>query len=125
MKDARLIIDPDYLNVDLIREINNQSSKEDSGFDELVIDEDNKKLVLALVQNHQADKISTQEQSGTTKTQELNAHNSPPMDLVPGKGKDLIFLLHGPPGVGKTSTAETVAAYTGRPLYPITCGDIG
>lgn len=46
------------------------------------------------------------------------------MDLVKGKGKGLIILLHGAPGVGKTSTAETVAAYTGRPLYPITCGDI-
>lgn len=31
----------------------------------------------------------------------------------------------GPPGSGKTSTAETIAAYTGRPLYSITCGDIG
>jgi AAA+ superfamily predicted ATPase len=27
--------------------------------------------------------------------------------------------------VGKTSTAECVADYTKRPLYPITCGDIG
>ncbi|KAF4488650.1 hypothetical protein CGGC5_v004325 [Colletotrichum fructicola Nara gc5] len=36
-----------------------------------------------------------------------------------------IILLHGAPGVGKTSTAECVAAYTKRPLYPITCGDIG
>lgn len=31
----------------------------------------------------------------------------------------------GPPGSGKTSTAETIAAYTGRPLYAITCGDLG
>ncbi len=47
------------------------------------------------------------------------------MDLVHGKGRGLIILLHGPPGVGKTSTAETIAAYTKRPLYSITCGDIG
>ncbi|KAF4932608.1 hypothetical protein CGCF245_v010379 [Colletotrichum fructicola] len=40
-------------------------------------------------------------------------------------GKGCIILLHGAPGVGKTSTAECVAAYTKRPLYPITCGDIG
>lgn len=26
-------------------------------------------------------------------------------DLIRGKGKGLIFLLHGPPGVGKTYTA--------------------
>jgi SpoVK/Ycf46/Vps4 family AAA+-type ATPase len=37
----------------------------------------------------------------------------------------LIILLHGVPGVGKTSTAECVAASTPRPLFPITCGDIG
>ena len=36
-----------------------------------------------------------------------------------------MILLHGVPGVGKTSTAECVAAYTGRPLYPITCANIG
>lgn len=47
------------------------------------------------------------------------------MDLVKGKGKGLVILLHGLPGVGKILTAETVAAHTGRPLYPITCGDIG
>ncbi len=28
-------------------------------------------------------------------------------------------------GVGKTSTAECVADLTQRPLFPITCGDIG
>nr|AGQ21998.1 hypothetical protein [Pestalotiopsis fici] len=36
-----------------------------------------------------------------------------------------IILLHGVPGVGKTSTAECVAAHTKKPLYPITCGDVG
>ncbi|KAM7212416.1 aaa family atpase protein, partial [Rhypophila decipiens] len=47
------------------------------------------------------------------------------MDLVSGKGEGCIILLHGVPGVGKTSTAECVAAHTNKPLYPITCGDIG
>lgn len=28
-------------------------------------------------------------------------------------------------GVGKTSTAECVADLTHRPLFPVTCGDIG
>ena len=28
-------------------------------------------------------------------------------------------------GVGKTSTAECVAEATGKPLFPITCGDLG
>ncbi|KAF2800360.1 P-loop containing nucleoside triphosphate hydrolase protein, partial [Melanomma pulvis-pyrius CBS 109.77] len=46
-------------------------------------------------------------------------------DPVKGKGHGLILLLHGAPGVGKTSTAECVAADDGRPLFPITCGDLG
>ncbi len=46
-------------------------------------------------------------------------------DLVLGKGKGLILLLHGAPGVGKTSTAETVADTFGKILFPITCGDLG
>ena len=29
------------------------------------------------------------------------------------------------PGVGKTSTAECVAENTRRPLFPITCGNLG
>lgn len=46
-------------------------------------------------------------------------------DVVRGKGRGLIILLHGAPGVGKTSTAECVAANAGKPLFPITCGDLG
>jgi SpoVK/Ycf46/Vps4 family AAA+-type ATPase len=33
----------------------------------------------------------------------------------------LIIFLHGGSGLGKTSTAECIAAYTRRPLYPIPC----
>jgi SpoVK/Ycf46/Vps4 family AAA+-type ATPase len=47
------------------------------------------------------------------------------MDLVRGKGKGVIILLHGVPEVGKTSTAECVAFHLGRPLFPITYGDLG
>ena len=46
-------------------------------------------------------------------------------DLVRGKGKGLIILLHGAPGVGKTSTAETAADAFGKILLPITCVDLG
>lgn len=47
------------------------------------------------------------------------------MDVVPAKGKGLIILLHGAPGVGKTSNAECIAIELKRPLLSITCGDIG
>ncbi|KAK1525908.1 uncharacterized protein CCOS01_08326 [Colletotrichum costaricense] len=47
------------------------------------------------------------------------------LDLVRDKGRGVIILLHGVPGVGKTSTAECVAQAYSRPLLPITCGDLG
>ncbi|KAM7184635.1 aaa family atpase [Rhypophila sp. PSN 637] len=50
---------------------------------------------------------------------------NPHFDLVREKGKGVIILLHGVPGVGKTSTAECAAESNGRPLFPITCGDLG
>lgn len=46
-------------------------------------------------------------------------------DIVEGKGKGLVILLHGPPGVGKTLTAETVALATHKPLMLISTADIG
>ncbi|KAI0911695.1 P-loop containing nucleoside triphosphate hydrolase protein [Ustulina deusta] len=46
-------------------------------------------------------------------------------DFVQGKGKGLILLLGGPPGVGKTLTAEAVAGKLKRPLYRVNAGDLG
>ncbi|KAI1744781.1 P-loop containing nucleoside triphosphate hydrolase protein [Xylaria scruposa] len=46
-------------------------------------------------------------------------------DFIPGKGHGLTFLLHGRPGVGKTYTAECIAAFTKRPLMMLTSSDIG
>jgi SpoVK/Ycf46/Vps4 family AAA+-type ATPase len=36
----------------------------------------------------------------------------------------LIFLLYGPPGLGKTLTAESVAEVAKRPLYHISAGEL-
>jgi hypothetical protein len=38
-------------------------------------------------------------------------------DLIKGKGKGIIFLLHGPPGVGKTLTAGKFAQVTDMVLF--------
>ena len=46
-------------------------------------------------------------------------------DLIAGKGNGLILLLHGGPGTGKTLTAESVAEIAEKPLYRVTCGDVG
>ncbi|OJJ72531.1 hypothetical protein ASPBRDRAFT_543592 [Aspergillus brasiliensis CBS 101740] len=46
-------------------------------------------------------------------------------DMIRGKGRGLVILLHGAPGVGKTATAEAVALEFEKPLFPITCGDLG
>ncbi|TKA60914.1 hypothetical protein B0A55_12153, partial [Friedmanniomyces simplex] len=79
----------------------------DSGcFDKLVLPAAQKDLVRALVTTH------TQQSAGFD-------------DIVKGKGKGLILVLHGPPGVGKTCTAETVAEYCERPLYMVSSGDLG
>ncbi|KAL9004062.1 MAG: hypothetical protein Q9188_003097 [Gyalolechia gomerana] len=46
-------------------------------------------------------------------------------DIIARKGKGLVMLLYGPPGVGKTSTAETVAIAARKPLFAISVADVG
>jgi len=74
-------------------------------FKSLVLDNKTKNLIQALISN------------------QLEAEKS--TDLISGKGNGLILLLHGGPGTGKTLTAESVAEIAEKPLYPVTCGDIG
>ncbi|KAI9142000.1 P-loop containing nucleoside triphosphate hydrolase protein [Paraphysoderma sedebokerense] len=46
-------------------------------------------------------------------------------DIIPGKSGGSVFLLHGPPGVGKTLTAEAIAEVLHKPLYYVTMGELG
>jgi chloramphenicol O-acetyltransferase len=46
-------------------------------------------------------------------------------DVVRGKGQGFIMQLSGPPGVGKTLTAESVAEVMRVPLYVMSAGDLG
>jgi len=46
-------------------------------------------------------------------------------DVVQGKGGGTTVLCAGPPGVGKTLTAEVYAEVTGRPLYRVHSGQLG
>jgi SpoVK/Ycf46/Vps4 family AAA+-type ATPase len=111
-------VSSDILDIDIIKE----PAEDDEvmrSFDDLVIEQKHKELVLAMVKNHSRETVN---KISKRHRRESAAHST---DLVKGKGKGIIILLHGAPGVGKTSTAHCVAAFTNRPLYPITCGDIG
>lgn len=74
-------------------------------FEHLVIDDGIKDIIEALVTS------GIDNEQGT--------------DLIQGKGTGLIILLHGSPGTGKTFTAESVAEIAEKPLFRVTCGDIG
>lgn len=86
--------------------------------EDLVLPEDHKTVLQALVTN-QFQQVPSVSPDGQTSPTQFS------MDVVPAKGKGLIILLHGAPGVGKTSTAECIAAKLNRPILPVTCGDIG
>lgn len=88
--------------LDLVKDI----TFSDDAFDSLVIPEDQKEIILAFA--------------------ESQASNSKVFDdVVSGKGRGHITLLSGPPGVGKTLTAESVAEHMHAPLYMLSAGDLG
>lgn len=74
--------------------------------DRLVLDDDRKKSLMSLI-------------GGYAENRDLF------QDLIEGKGSGLVFLLHGPPGVGKTLTAEVVAETLKQPLYSVSTGELG
>ncbi|KAI2466561.1 hypothetical protein F4781DRAFT_434236 [Annulohypoxylon bovei var. microspora] len=107
------------LEIDFVEDIDKSDEARKSGFEDLIILPKYRRLLVSLVDSHSS---NTQKQGEGVKKEDRPLNQ---LDLVRGKGLGLIVLLHGPPGTGKTSTAETIASYTGRPLYSITCGDLG
>ncbi|KAI0401647.1 hypothetical protein F4802DRAFT_579320 [Xylaria palmicola] len=89
---------------------------EDDPFDNLKIDEKHIRIVQSVVWSHFQRK--SMESSSIF-------HSQMDQDLIRGKGRGLVILLHGAPGVGKTATAEAVALWHRKPLFVITCGDLG
>ncbi|KAF5335856.1 hypothetical protein D9758_016705 [Tetrapyrgos nigripes] len=78
----------------------------DKIFDNLELPQDTKEMILAMVKTQTSGKLKFD-------------------DFVLGKGMGLIFNLHGPPGVGKTLTAEAISEVTRSALYLISAGDLG
>ena len=106
---SRSLSNPHHANIDtpVDLEVDRISNVEwnKRAFETLVVDDDIKELIQVLVTNQLATEKST--------------------DLISGKGNGLIVLLHGGPGTGKTFTAESVAELAEKPLFRVTCGDIG
>lgn len=46
-------------------------------------------------------------------------------DFIQGKGHGLVINLYGPPGVGKTLSAEATSEHVRRPLYVVGAGELG
>lgn len=84
-------------------------------FKDLKIDPEHKRMVRSLVRSHLQKQTAQRVRPTATLDQ----------DLIRGKGSGLVILLHGVPGVGKTATAEAVAQANKKPLFVITCGDLG
>jgi hypothetical protein len=55
-------------------------------YDMLQMDKTQKEVVSGIIESHRASSVAFD-------------------DFIPGKGRGLVFLLHGPPGCGKTMTA--------------------
>jgi hypothetical protein len=75
----------------------------DAAIERLVLDQTKKNMLLALVNNYQ----------------------TCAKDFIKNKGEGLIILLPGPPGVGKTSTAEVTAEFLHKPLYCVSSSELG
>ncbi|KAF4536857.1 uncharacterized protein LTHEOB_11864 [Lasiodiplodia theobromae] len=88
----------------LLDELQEVCSSSDA-FDSLQVDADTKSLIKSLVHGH------------SVQTDDFD-------DVIPGKGKGLVLLLGGNPGIGKTLTAESISELHGRPLYNVSAGEL-
>lgn len=71
------------------------------------------------------DKLVLPSSEKTNITAIVNNLNTDFVDIVSEKGGGAIFLLYGPPGLGKTLTAEAISAACERPLYKLSIGELG
>ncbi|KAH8123348.1 hypothetical protein LI328DRAFT_156945 [Trichoderma asperelloides] len=79
----------------------------EDAMDHLVLDNKKKDMLKGLVRYH----------SNRNRRNERG-------DIIAGKGQSLVILLHGPPGVGKTLTAESTAEAVRKPLVSMSIGEM-
>ncbi|KAI9691932.1 MAG: hypothetical protein M1822_008005 [Bathelium mastoideum] len=91
------------------------------GWDYLELPKGPKKLIKSLSQAH----FREQAQADLIRGKGIHSQQYLRTDLIFLKDMGLIILLQGPPGVGKTSTAERIAEFCNRPFYRVVCGDLG
>ncbi|KAI7238071.1 hypothetical protein KC330_g2780 [Hortaea werneckii] len=101
-----------------------KEEERNKAFHDLVLPQEHRRNIRALVKYQVRDGPCENDNSPSSKSKA--PQNMPEsFDVISGKGQGLVLLFHGAPGVGKTSTAESVAIQLQRPLLPITCGDLG
>ncbi|KAH7325774.1 P-loop containing nucleoside triphosphate hydrolase protein [Stachybotrys elegans] len=91
-----------WFSVEMIRDV----EFNENAFDGLILQEDQKHVMVSLVRSHADGMVEFD-------------------DMIRGKGKGLVFLLHGDPGTGKTLTAESIADLVKAPLMRIDAGMLG
>ena len=87
-----------FFLVDEVKEIDWHAD----AFDSLELDPRMKSAILAMVSTHRHNDNFEVSQILKTMTRDLSEYVQ---DIIPGKGKGLVFLLYGRPGLGKTLTA--------------------
>lgn len=85
---------------------------DDEAFESLVLPKTQKTIIRALVQSH------------TSMREEMESARNSFDDIIKGKGKGLVAVLHGKPGLGKTLTAESISESLKRPLYALSTGEL-
>ncbi len=81
----------------------------DEAFGRLVLTQERKTLLRSLIESH-----------GRLSSSGEGAFD----DFVHGKGQGLVINLFGPPGVGKTLSAEATSEHLHRPLYILGAGEL-
>ena len=86
----------------------------DEPFEKLVLAPTRKDLLRSLIATHS-------EGMKLDLSQDLHVYD----DFVQGKGRGLVITLFGPPGVGKTLSAEAMSEHLHKPLYTTGSGRLG